>query len=144
MPLNSKTKAGREGFTLIELLIVVAIIGVLAAIAVPQYSKYRKSAKNSSAKTACHNVAVAQEAHFIASSSYTTDYSALIEIGGLDIDNSILYGPISLVVTTDPPTFAFTANHKDDGTETYIYDTAAVTTMVAGGTRVTVNDPSVP
>ncbi len=44
-------KTNRKGFTLIELMIVVAIIGILAAVAIPGFMKYIKSSKTSEAKT---------------------------------------------------------------------------------------------
>ena len=59
----------RKGFTLIELLIVVVIIGILAAIAIPKFAATKDKAKLASVKTDLRNLMTAQEAYF---SDYAT------------------------------------------------------------------------
>jgi prepilin-type N-terminal cleavage/methylation domain-containing protein len=54
----------RKGFTLIELLIVVVIIGILAAIAIPKFATTKDKAKMASIKTDLRNYMTAQEAYF--------------------------------------------------------------------------------
>jgi type IV pilus assembly protein PilA len=64
-----------KGFTLIELLIVVAIIGILAAIAIPQFSSYRAKAYNSAAQSDLKNFKTAMEAYFADNQKYPTAIS---------------------------------------------------------------------
>jgi len=61
-----------EGFTLIELMIVIAIIGILAAIAIPQFSAYRTRSYNSSAESDLRNAATAQEAYYVDHQTYVS------------------------------------------------------------------------
>jgi len=56
--------SNRKGFTLIELLIVVVIIGILAAIAIPKFAATKDKAKLASVKTDLRNMMTAQEAYF--------------------------------------------------------------------------------
>jgi type IV pilus assembly protein PilA len=62
----------RKGFTLIELLIVVAIIGILAAIAIPQFSAYRAKAYNSAAQSDLRNFKTQMESAFADNQAYPT------------------------------------------------------------------------
>lgn len=66
-----------KGFTLIEILIVIAIIGILVAIAIPQFSAYRIRSYNSIAVSDLRNAATAQEAYYVEHKTYAKSYEAL-------------------------------------------------------------------
>jgi len=59
-----------SGFTLIELLIVVAVIGIIAAIALPQYTAYRMKGYNVAAQADLKNYKSAMEAYYMEHSTY--------------------------------------------------------------------------
>jgi type IV pilus assembly protein PilA len=69
----TKMMRKNEGFTLIELMIVIAIIGILAAIAIPQFSAYRTRSYNSAAEADLRNAATAQEAYFVDNGHYVSN-----------------------------------------------------------------------
>ena len=69
--------AHRRGFTLIELLIVVVIIGILAAIAIPKFQSTKGKANAAALKSDLRNLATAQEAYFYDNSVYATDVTML-------------------------------------------------------------------
>ncbi len=67
----------RSGFTLIELLIVVVIIGVLAAIAIPKFQNTKGKANLAAIKSDLRNLATAQEAYFYTNGTYSTSLTSL-------------------------------------------------------------------
>ena len=67
----------RSGFTLIELLIVVVIIGILAAIAIPKFQNTKGKAYLTSIKSDLRNLATAEEAYFYQNGTYSSNLIAI-------------------------------------------------------------------
>ncbi|MBN8465875.1 prepilin-type N-terminal cleavage/methylation domain-containing protein [Corallococcus exiguus] len=67
----------KGGFTLIELMIVVAIIGILAAIAIPNFMRFQAKSKQSEAKTNLKALYTSQKAYFGEKDTYIIDFKKL-------------------------------------------------------------------
>ncbi len=75
--MNYKNKKS-PGFTLIELMVVVAIIGLLAAIAIPSYQGSTRKANRADAQITLSRLATLQERFFFRTNQYTGDFNDLI------------------------------------------------------------------
>ncbi len=72
----------KAGFTLIELMVVVAVLSLVAAIAVPNYLRYMAKARQAEAKTNLGGIFVSQSAYFIEYSVYGTFTDVGFEVAG--------------------------------------------------------------
>lgn len=73
----------RRGITLIELMIVIVVVGVLAAVAIPTYTNYMMRARRADAKTALEQLRASQEMFRAERGVYSTDLTQLVNSWGV-------------------------------------------------------------
>lgn len=83
----------KKGFTLIELLVVVLIIGILSAVALPQYTRAVEKSRATQAMTLVKAIADAQKVYYLANGTYATKFEDLdIDMPWTETGNSVAYG----------------------------------------------------
>lgn len=108
-----------QGLTLLELLVVIAVIGVLAAIVIQQFSIYRSRSIDTHMRADLKSAAMAMESYFADFQSYPTSVSGIRTVGFRQT------GGVTLTINiTSPNTFTLTAS-KPSGTQaSFTFDSA--------------------
>jgi type IV pilus assembly protein PilA len=96
----SRRRDSEEGFTLIELMVVVLIIAILIAIAIPQFLGARQRAQDSAAKSNLRNGLTAEKTVYTDNQAYDDDCEHEVDQSSLNWNGAISTRPEALTVTT--------------------------------------------
>ncbi len=107
----------QKGFTLIELMIVVAIIGILAAIAIPQFTSYRRKAQDAGAISALKYLSTAMENYYTSNDTYT---ATRVNLTGWTVESNITLA----ISGANLSSWSATAKHNSSP-NTFTYDSAS-------------------
>jgi len=122
------------GFSIIELMVAVAILGILAAIAIPNYSKYLERSRRVDAQTILLKVAAEQEKYYLENNTYgtTAQIAAGIKTSTTTINSPNNYYSIVIASKTATQDFTATASVISTGAQAGDSDCAKFSIDQAG------------
>jgi len=126
--MKKLTLRDASGFSLIELLVVAAILGILAAIAIPQFEAYRKKGYEATLQSDLANAATAQESYFAETQTYKTGPLS----SGTPPGYNQSVGITSITSVAGLNSFRLSATHVHCSGITWTYDNTVTTGIPTG------------